>query len=63
MKTLGQYSEYDYEALRVILEEEKKRPVTIEEAKRVGDDLMEFYGALMSGPVTSVQDDEAKSKK
>ena len=39
-------SEPDYERLRFILEAEQKRPISIEEAREVGDELIEFYKLL-----------------
>lgn len=38
--------EYDYEALRVILEEKAGRPVTIEEAIKIGDDRVDLFEIL-----------------
>jgi hypothetical protein len=43
--------EYGYESLRLILEKESGKPISAEEARRVGDGLMAFYGALLSPDV------------
>lgn len=42
---------YDYESLQAILSEESGREVSLEEATRVGDDLMELYAAFLSPDV------------
>lgn len=38
---------YDYESLRLIMQDISGREVNIKEARRVGNDLMEFFGALL----------------
>ena len=36
-----------YERLRQILEKQNERSYTFEEAKEIGDGLIDFYGTLM----------------
>lgn len=43
--------EYDYESLRQIMEKKSGRPVSIEEAAKVGDDLIELFTAFLSDDV------------
>lgn len=36
-----------YEELRLILEKQNGRPYTFDEAKEIGNDLMDFYALLI----------------
>lgn len=54
---IGKYQS-DYESLRLILEKERKRPVTIEGAIGIGDNLIEFYETLLRAPIVKEKDDE-----
>lgn len=55
---MGEISDERYEELRQILEKQNKRTYTFEEAKEIGDGLIDFYSLLIE---LSTDDQELES--
>jgi hypothetical protein len=58
---MAEISDERYEQLRQILEKQNGKSYTFEEAKEIGDELIDFYGLLIELDSKDIDDESDKN--